>query len=152
MRPSAGRHGQGEQDFIGLGCVTDPDIHGVEVRHDVDLVLVEEGDVNASARPSDFLGGRDDGLASANCLSDRRPKGGIHEGSRVLKFTGLANDTRLSVTLYILGIDHLQDSLDEQFAERFAGFDQLGQIFNIATGERVGDHGDRGTAGPRGNH
>ena len=69
----------------------------------------------------------------------------------MLKFTGLANDTHLSVTLYILGIDHLQDSLDEQFAERFAGFDQLGQIFNIATGERVGDHGDRGTAGPRGN-
>ena len=142
MWAATGGHCQGEKDFIGLRCVADPDLHGVQVRHNVDFVFVEEGDVDVGAGPPNFLGRRDDGLAGANGFSDRRAESGMHKGGRMLQFAGFANDTRLTVAFDLFGADHVQDTLDENCAEAFADVDQLGQVVNVAAGKGVCNHGD----------
>ena len=40
MWPATGGHGQGEKNFIGLRCIAEPDIHGVEVRHEFVITAI----------------------------------------------------------------------------------------------------------------
>ena len=111
-------------------------------------VLVAERDVELGAGTAALLRGGDQRRALAQRLAHRRAHLRMQKRGGVLHFAVLADQRRLAVTLRLRALDaeRRDRALAEQLAEFLPGLDQRREVLDIAAGERIVDHGERGGA------
>src|SRR5439155_4126398 len=122
------------------GCIGDRHRYRVEMRERPRVVLVSERHIEAGASRSDLNVAGYHGLATADRGPHWLAQHRVDAGAAVLHLAVDADECALAVRDCWL-IEQLDELWHQPLTEHRSGFEQLPQIVDEASGERVTDHG-----------
>src|SRR5260370_5423837 len=141
---------QGEQNLSGPRSMGQADLHGIEMASHVGRIDVGYGHIEPRARPTDFLGGSDNGFCSAKDFPHSIAAGNMPESS-MLQFAGGAYNGALSIALH--GPDIASQCRYQRLrhleSKRFQVVHEPGNLFHVTSGKRIMNDGHRGPPPPR---
>ena len=142
MNARALGHGKDVDDLVRPRRVGHADLHGIEMAAHVGGIDMAEGHVEPGAEPADLFRRRHDRLGIAEPLAHRVAAGHMPQRA-VFQFSADADNGALAIAVDggRVAAQRRDQPVGQVEAQRLQVVHEAHDVFDIATGERVGDHG-----------